>query len=194
MWKPGTSKPINNSPSKIESSSSKSPKSGGSSSAKKLSNSTMGMRFMQRKNESNNKEQTERKAVLQAAAVRNRNQTTNDNSVPASNRNGKFDRKRENEEISKGEQSTSDGSIILELASVVDMYGVGSDIVGRRSFGGFRKTVRTTWEGAVKRQTDDDARTRNTKSHITDEELLERYEKYVKGRGGEKVGRKGKRG
>ena len=86
--------------------------------------------------------------------------------------------------------------IILELASVVDMYGVGSDIIGRRSFGGYHKSVHNTWNAALNRRKNDDARARNTKAHITDEELLERYEKYVKGgnsssRGG--GGRKEKR-
>ena len=74
------------------------------------------------------------------------------------------------------------------------MYGVGSDIIGRRSFGGFHKSVRTTWDTAIKQRADSAARANNTKSHITDEELLERYEKYVKGgRSGEKDKRKQKR-
>ena len=64
------------------------------------------------------------------------------------------------------------------------MYGVGSDIIGRRSFGGFHKSVRTTWDTALKQRTDSAARANNTKSQITDEELLERYERYVKGGGG----------
>ena len=69
--------------------------------------------------------------------------------------------------------STSDGGriIILELASAVDMYGVGSDVV---SFGGFHKSVMTTYDTALKRRTDDDTRTKNTESHITNEELLKR--------------------
>ena len=65
------------------------------------------------------------------------------------------------------------------------MYGIGSDIIGRRSFGGFHNSVRMTWDTALKQRTDSAAMVNNTKSHITDEELLERYEKYVKGgRGG----------
>ena len=86
------------------------------------------------------------------------------------------------------------GAIILELASVVDMYGVGSDVVGRRSFGGFHKSVMNTWNTALKRRTDDDTRTKNTRNHITDEELLERYEKYVKGRGCVEADGSGNRG
>mmetsp|Transcript_31807 Transcript_31807/g.66857 ORF Transcript_31807/g.66857 Transcript_31807/m.66857 type:complete len:208 (+) Transcript_31807:102-725(+) len=188
MWKPGTAKP-NDAPAKKQSSTSNQlPKDGGATANKKLSGSTMGMRFMQRKNGAKNKEQEERKEVLNATAARknNRNHTTNnDGGVGNGSANGNSDRKRESEEISK-DQSSSDGVIILELASVVDMYGVGSNVVGRRSFGGFHKSVKNTWDAALKRQTDDDVRTKNTKNHITDQELLDRYEKYVKGgRGGE---------
>ena len=186
MWKPGSAKPVGASP-KIQNNNAKSP-SGGSP-AKKLSTSTMGMRFMQRKSKG-----TSDKAVIQnAVAARNgtnRNHTTNRSPV---------DRKRDNGDISKDEQSTSPnttsndgGLIILELASVVDMYGVGSDIIGRRSFGGFHKSVKNTYDAALKRRVDDEARTNNTKAHITDEELLARYEKYVKGGG--KSGGSGNRG
>jgi len=152
----------------------------------------MGMRFMQRKNETKSKEEEERKSFMQTEAARKnqRNHSTNNNRTDRDS----VERKRESGDISKDEQSTSDGMIILELASVVDMYGVGSDVVGRRSFGGFHKPVRTTWEAALKRRTDDDARTKNTKNHITDEELLERYEKYVKGGRGGEGGGSGKRG
>ena len=95
--------------------------------------------------------------------------------------------------------SNDDGRVIIELASVVDMYGTGSDIIGRRSFGGFRKSSMTTYDTALKRRTDDEySRTKNTNSLITDEELLERYEKYVdnggsgdRGGGGGSRNRKG---
>ena len=188
MWKPGSAKPVGASPKIIQNNNAKSPSNGGSP-AKKLSTSTMGMRFMQRKSKG-----TSDKAVIQnAVAARNgtnRNHTTNRSPV---------DRKRDNGDISKDEQSTSPnttsndgGVIILELASVVDMYGVGSDIIGRRSFGGFHKSVKNTYDAALKRRVDDEARTNNTKAHITDEELLARYEKYVKGGG--KSGGSGNRG
>jgi len=95
--------------------------------------------------------------------------------------------------------SNNDGQVIIELASVVDMYGTGSDIIGRRSFGGFCKSSITTYDTALNRRTDDeDSRTKNTNSLITDEELLERYEKYVdnggsgdRGGGGGSRNRKG---
>mmetsp|Transcript_10083 Transcript_10083/g.21275 ORF Transcript_10083/g.21275 Transcript_10083/m.21275 type:complete len:217 (+) Transcript_10083:366-1016(+) len=209
MWKPGTAKPNDATPkSQNNASAVKSPKTtGGASKSKKLSNSTMGMRFMQRKNEAKNKEQEERKAFQQQqsalALVRtsdNRNHTTNNNDSVMPGNDANMDRKRVNGDISKDEQqqsaSSDGGAIILQLASVVDIYGVGSDVVGRRSFGGFRKPVRTAYDAALKRRTEEDARTRNTKSHITDQELLERYEKYVRGGrgGGSEGGGSGNRG
>ena len=58
--------------------------------------------------------------------------------------NGNIDRKRESEDISRDKKSASDGVIILGLVSVVHMYGVGSDVGGRRFFSGFHKPVQTT--------------------------------------------------
>ncbi len=147
---------------------------------------------MQRKNEASNKGRGERRGFDAAASTINRDHTTNIDTMNTNGiTNGNINRKRESEEISK-EQSSA--SIILELASVVDMYGVGSDVVGRRSFGGFHKSVMNTWDTALKRRTDDDTITKNTKNHVTDEELLERYEKYVKGRGGVETDGSGNRG
>ena len=181
MWKPGSSKPKNstphdpqiNLPDKIS-------KVGGSAVAvaKKLSSSTMGMRFMQRKKGGNPTESKERKPI---ASTPNKssdpgNYATNNATIESNI--SSVDRKRKCDEISQN----SPPSILLDKASVVDMYGLGSDIIGRRSFGGYRKSVMTTWDQALKQRTDENTRTKNTKHHITDEELLERYEKYVKGR------------
>lgn len=204
MWKPGTAKPNNSTP-KHEANAPGPGVGGGSNgsssvkkpstTAKKLSTSTMGMRFMQRNNDSKQKEQEERKLCLQAAAARQNNRNRNHTTANASDSHEGVAVKRERP---KEEQSaTSEGAIILELASSVDMYGVGSDIVGRRSFGGFHKAIRTTWEAALKRRTDEDASARNTKNHITDQELLDRYEKYVQGgrrAEGEGAGNKGRKG
>ena len=63
---------------------------------------------------------------------------------------------RERGEIAIKKSSAFDGGTILELASVVDMYGTGSDVVGRRSFGGFHKAVKNTWDAALKRRMDND--------------------------------------
>ncbi len=189
MWKPGSSKPKKstphdhqiNLPDKIS-------KVGGSAVAvaKKLSSSTMGMRFMQRKKGGNPTESKERNPIAS---------TPNKSSVPGNyaanneaidSNSSSVDRKRKCDEFLQNPPPLSlpsGGEVLLDKASVVDMYGLGSDIIGRRSFGGYRKSVMTTWDEALKWRTDDNTRTKNTKHHITDEELLERYEKYVKGRG-----------
>ncbi|KAL7435703.1 hypothetical protein ACHAXM_006030 [Skeletonema potamos] len=193
MWKPGTAKPDTNTtttPISKQPNQGTNPKTGGSSS-KKLSNATMGMRFMQRKaadSSNNNKQQYDDEENAANKSSQNSNSTLND---------GNFERKRDHTAISSSsspttttikpslQSSSNDNSTILQLASVVDMYGIGSDIIGRRSFGGFHNSVRMTWDTALKQRTDSAAMVNNTKSHITDEELLERYEKYVKGgRGG----------
>ena len=196
MWKPGTAK-LDNPPKKSRdnNASSESPKGG---SAKKLSSATMGMRFMQRKVEASAlvKKQEERKSVMQVTCARKnniqQNSQKNENGINDNRTNDSLERKRDSDSMSK---ESAHEMIILDIASVVDMYGVGADVVGRRSFGGFHKAVRTTWEAAIKIRTEEDARSRATKSHITDEELLQRYEKYVKGRGEgfNFVGRKEKR-
>ena len=142
----------------------------------------MGMRFMQRKKKD--------PSSSTKPVIHQNNKIHTTTSKNAHN----VDRKRVNREISKDDEQPTSEIIILELASVVDMYGVGSDIVGRRSFGGFHKSVKNTYDTALKRRTDDHARSQNTKHQITDEELLERYEKYVKGGNiGSNRGRKEKR-
>jgi hypothetical protein len=153
----------------------------------------MGMRFMQRKNEPTNKGQEERRVVAAAARKMGRKSSTNSDTMNCNGNtdDGNINEMCEGKEISK---EKSPATIMLELASVVDMYGVGSDVVGRRSFGGFHKSVMNTWDAALKRRDDDDTRTKNTKNHITDEELLERYEKYVKGRGSVETDGSGSRG
>lgn len=118
--------------------------------------------------------------------------TKNNNSKISNTADGNnLERKRDHTAISssptppsQSSSSNDNDTIILQLASVVDMYGVGSDIIGRRSFGGFHKSVQTTWDTALKQRTDSAARVNNTRSHVTDDELLERYERYVKGGGG----------
>jgi len=184
MWKPGSSKPSNKdkdnvhipSHKKQNGNSAKSPSNNGNSSkspsSKKLSGSTMGMRFMQRKKKDSS---SSTKPVI------HQNHNNIHTTINKSVHNNNVDRKRENRDISKDDEQPTSEVIILELASVVDMYGVGSDIIGRRSFGGFHKSVKNTYDTALKRRTDDHARSQNTKHQITDEELLERYEKYVKG-------------
>lgn len=181
MWKPGTAKPESATPSSQTNAPHQGRRGGsnGSLPAKKLSTSTMAMRFMQRKTDPNITNPENNKATLPTISAKP-HKRNRDTSACASN-------SHEDVTITKAirpedrQSASSDGVVILELASSVDMHGMGSDIVGRRSFGGFHKAIRTTWEAALKRRIDDDATTRNTKDRITDEKLLGRYEKYVQG-------------
>ena len=182
MWKPGTAKPKSATPRSQTNASHQGLRGGSNGSLpakKKLSTSTMAMRFMHRKNDTNVTNPENNKASLPMVSAKP-NKRSRDTAAYASNSHEDITITKEIRP--EDEQSaSSDGVVILELASSVDMHGIGSDIVGRRSFGGFHKAIRTTWEAALKRRIDDDATTRNTKSRITDEKLLDRYEKYVQG-------------
>eukprot|EP00557_Chaetoceros_sp_GSL56_P006077 CAMPEP_0176492118 /NCGR_PEP_ID=MMETSP0200_2-20121128/8805_1 /TAXON_ID=947934 /ORGANISM="Chaetoceros sp., Strain GSL56" /LENGTH=204 /DNA_ID=CAMNT_0017889613 /DNA_START=5 /DNA_END=619 /DNA_ORIENTATION=+ len=89
-------------------------------------------------------------------------------------------------------------NIPIVVASAYDMYGISANIIGRRSFNNFHKTVEDTWLNAVKtlsqHKLHGDAGDSYDveKQQMTDEELLKRYEKYVKGRGNMMVDKKEK--
>jgi len=77
-----------------------------------------------------------------------------------------------------------DDAVVVPLsATATDVYGVGAAIIGRRSFGNFNKAVQDTWAEAVESKSQERAGARAEKQQITDEELLQRYEKYVRGEG-----------
>eukprot|EP00957_Ditylum_brightwellii_P018659 1401603-Ditylum_brightwellii.AAC.1 len=67
-----------------------------------------------------------------------------------------------------------------QIATAADMYGIGAEIIGRRSFNGFHKVVGDTWEEAYQKTMG--AAKDTTKDAVSDDELLRRYEQYVKGR------------
>lgn len=130
------------------------------SSKKALSGSTMGMRFMQRKTPSQEKPSSEGET--------NQNTQSPAATVP-----------QHNESANNYENDVS----MPIMASSSDMYGVSADIIGRRSFNNFNKAVEETWTTAVKAKAQSKFDDKVEKQQITDEELLERYDKYVKGQG-----------
>ncbi|KAL3793741.1 hypothetical protein HJC23_013303 [Cyclotella cryptica] len=191
MWKPGASKPnaIEQQQRQgvcttLKPTSSKQP-------AKKLSSATMGMRFMQRKSLDSgttspspsrglNGENAKKRTNENDNHLKNSTESNSNTIGPECDRiYSDNDRKRDIDTMTTS-SAKDNQTIILKIATVVDMYGQGSDIIGRRSFGGFHKSVRATWDEAVQKRTSEDARRRHTKEHISDEELLKRYEKYVK--------------
>lgn len=79
---------------------------------------------------------------------------------------------------------TSDDQIpLFETATASDMYGIRCELIGRRSFNNFNKAVEETYQSAVHARRKNKLDTKVEKEHISDEELLRRYQQYVKGRG-----------
>lgn len=90
-------------------------------------------------------------------------------------------------DIDNSETLTNDtpGETVVQIATQSDMYGISASTqtIGRRSFQNFNKSVETSWKKALDMQQQLAADERAERDHITDEELLKRYEQYVKGRG-----------
>lgn len=193
MWKPGTAKPHASEQHQRDGAVSTWDATRSKQPAKKLSSATMGMRFMQRK-----PLDAATSSPSSLSGLNRANATTRSNEISAKfensiesdakairqpERDGRIlsdnERKRDIDTITTSNK-TENQTIMLEIATVVDMYGQGSDIIGRRSFGGFHKSVRAAWDEALQKRTNEEARKRYSKDHITDEELLKRYERYVK--------------
>ena len=61
------------------------------------------------------------------------------------------------------------------------MYGIQSELLGRRSFGGFKPKVNNNWQDCRKYLAGEETEGRKEK-HVSDEELLQRYQELLKGR------------
>ena len=133
---------------------------------KKLSGATMGMRFMKRKAEA-----TERQLVaeFESKAGMEFSETTG-----AANEDIGMDC---GGPISKDECVRT----VPRAATAADMFGVGAEIVGRRSFGGFNKAVSDTWKDALEMK-GKIGTSAGAGPQISDEELIRRYQRVVKGR------------
>ena len=122
-----------------------------------LSGATMGMRFMQRKTPTKaSQDETNQNTQSPAATTPQHSYSTNGNEP--------------------------DESVPI-MASSTDMHGVSAEIIGRRSFNNFHQSVEETWMSAVQSKSQSRFEDKVEKQQITDEELLGRYEKYVKGQG-----------
>lgn len=139
---------------------------------KKLSGATLNMRFMQRKVEAET-----------STARKNRIRKDEDSTI-----NQLDDSTMKNDESEYRSGDTNSMSISAEetmnyphIATEVDMYGIGGSIIGRRSFGGFNKSVENTWEISYKTISKMNKSSEKKKVQMSDEELLRRYEKYLKG-------------
>lgn len=129
-------------------------KTTGTSTISKLSGATRGMRFMQRKS---------------SDAATTTNESMSSSISP-------------NRTNVAQEQNNMDLSAPL-IATREDMYGLSAQIIGRRSFNKFNKSVEDSWTMAYTAAKQELKDGKLEKQHISDEELLKRYEKYVKGKG-----------
>jgi hypothetical protein len=122
----------------------------------------MGMRFMQRKMEA--------EAARQEAQREKKQQEKMEWTATAQD---------------DDEQGTSDDEMetshVPQTATSSDMYGAKSDLIGRRSFGGFRPHVSDTYKSTCTAW--EKGKTEDKKEHISDDELLRRYKDYRSGKG-----------
>jgi len=120
-----------------------------------LSSATLNMRFMQRK------------------TMRESTDTS------GHNRDVQLDSKSSKEPINQSLSSRTMFSNSVLLASQVDMYG---DVIGRRSFNMFNRAVEDTYKKELDAKLRQQQGEKSSREAISDDELLRRYELYVKGK------------
>jgi hypothetical protein len=140
------------------------------SSSKKLSGTTMNMRFMQRKAEEKKQQEIRRRSAGDSMAVDRavspkRPQHTNDDGE---------DDDDDDDDMSDDEE---DDEAAFQVAGAEDMYGPQAHVLGRRSFGGFNKPMEEAMKSSHQSESGVDG---NKKPKVSDDELLKRYEVYVK--------------
>ena len=160
-------------------------------SQKKLSGSTMNMKFMQRKNE------------MQAYANRNQQERrkSSPKKQPTPAKAGRDDPMQMDMDTPADDDDSDapaissllqhqhphtlgvkDAPVDMTPATTSDMYGISVDIIGRRSFGGFNKHIETTWKTSYRSHTENNNHFSSNNKHVSDEELLARYANLVKHR------------
>mmetsp|Transcript_6490 Transcript_6490/g.9411 ORF Transcript_6490/g.9411 Transcript_6490/m.9411 type:complete len:175 (-) Transcript_6490:328-852(-) len=144
-----------------------------------LSGSTMGMKFMRRKEEA--------KTVPELRKKNEDKLQANPSIIPPSDA---INNRQLNHELCVTSASITDPNSIktnenLPLSLVTkanegDMHGIGAEIIGRRSFNGFHKIVGETWKTAMNSYQERTG-AKSQRENISDEELLRRYKKYING-------------
>ena len=132
---------------------------------KKLSGSTLNMRFMQRKAEAEEAAARKQKAEQDASTQQNINDDDEDGDAS----------------MLENDEGPDSSTMTPLIATDADIYGLEADIIGRRSFGGFNKAVAENWSSALALRQKGIGKSSN-KTTLSDEELLRRYEKYVTGK------------
>lgn len=143
------------------------------SSSKKLSGTTMNMRFMQRMAEQKEQEAKRRRSAGGSMAV--------DQAVsPKQKRpqHTKDDGDDSDDDMSDDEEDNEMGTEAFQVAGSADMYGPQAHVLGRRSFGGFNRPMEDAMKSFHTSQSSLDPNSKKPK--VSDDELLKRYEDYVK--------------
>jgi hypothetical protein len=138
--------------------------------SKKLSGITMNMRFMQRKAEEKEQEAKRRRSAGGSRAV--------DHSVSPKrpqHTNGDEEDDDDDDDMSDDDE---DDEATFQVAGSVDMYGPQAHVLGRRSFGGFNLPMEHAMKSFHVSQSSLDPNSKKPK--VSDDELLKRYEGYVK--------------
>ena len=139
-------------------------------SSKKLSGTTMNMRFMQRKAEEKKQEAKRRRSAGESMA---RDQSVSPKRPQHTNDDG--DKEDSDDDMSGDEE---DDEATFQVAGSVDMYGPQAHVLGRRSFGGFNLPMEQATKSFHISQSSLDPNSKKPK--VSDDELLKRYEDYVK--------------
>lgn len=170
-------------------------------SQKKLSGSTMNMKFMTRKKETqafarkNNQQQNNQQSPAAAqspVATAAGAAATDDDPMQVDMDSSSAPAAMSplvQQQHSYPNTSSRGGAIPIDMvpATTSDMYGISVDIVGRRSFGGFNRSVENTWKASYQSHQEDGANGSNgsnSKDTLSDEQLLARYANLAKNRGG----------
>ena len=139
---------------------------------KKLTGATMNMRFMKRKNI--DATPLENSVKLDSDAMEWISATVAETSTdPSQNKSTSYVLNKQN--------------ALPQQATDVDTYGLSAKIIGRRSFKNFNKAVQDTYQAMLDEKVRGKARAKAAKHTISDEEMLDRYKKYVQGEDNNKV-------
>jgi M-phase phosphoprotein 6 len=81
----------------------------------------------------------------------------------------------------EGAAAATEDALLVDMtpANNSDMYGISGCVIGRRSFGGFNRSMEDTWKASYHTLKEQQGGDRNNKQ-VSDEDLLKRYATLVK--------------
>ena len=168
-------------------------------SQKKLSGATMNMRFMTRKKETHSNSKNHQQQHHSPYQSPPTTQSPGNSKLQSENDPMQIDTEDSAPAMSPFLQQHSyphalraveDAPIDMTPATTSDMYGISVDIIGRRSFGGFNRSIENTWKASYRTHKEDGNHRSSSSNNasqdqkVSDEELLARYANLVKNRNG----------